>query len=266
MGFRPNETFDPEKAFGLLHDGILPLLSKAIADSCTVEDVVVLIRQELREFCIEEPKPQKPKLPGMIIGICGASGSGKDTLARALRDSIVEYGISCTITAFAEPLKDIVHYTFLSNYLSSKELWGNKHTKDVQELLEGEWKQDIGRPLYQGFGEFMRRWAGYSYWVNLFHQNYKDVPKTGGVVIVTDVRYPQEEGKYILGQGGILIGVASSTRTGEQLQFPDHASEKGLQKLLDMCQFVLPEDVEPSILPLWCRHTLEFIARARSNA
>jgi len=131
--------------------------------------------------------------PGLIIGIHGKIGSGKDTIAREIMKSYPEYNFRRV--SFGYNVKKIVSIltgidmrTILSRKIKTYYL-------DDWEMTVGEMFQQIGtNALRDGFFKDV--------WILSLFNSIKD----GENIIITDVRF-LNEANSIINRGGYLIKV-----------------------------------------------------------
>lgn len=143
-----------------------------------------------------------------LIGIAGAAGCGKDTLARGLR-SISGYPIH----RMADPLKRALEAMFGF----SPALWDDRERKE--EVLP--WLGKSPRYLAQTLGtEWGRLLVHEDLWVLLADRAFKE----HGCLIVPDIRY-DNEAAWIEDNDGILLYI---DRPDEPLLDTTHVSEDGI--------------------------------------
>ena len=124
----------------------------------------------------------------VVIGLCGKAGSGKDTVARLLRDRI---GLGARLESLAEPLKKGVH-TMLSLPFPGECI-------DKEAILSDVLRTDCKnlefslREAYQRFGTEGGRRLQDDLWVALLEnriENNRTAPFP--LIIVPDVRFVNE--------------------------------------------------------------------------
>lgn len=151
----------------------------------------------------------------MYLGIAGAQGSGKDTLAGMLAGKIPN-GV---VTGFAEKLKRIAMDVFGLSYEEC-------YTQEGKERFNEFWGM-TNREILQKLGtEAMRNGFRQDIWVKFVEKKFLDNPDKS--FVVCDVRF-NDEAEFVLSQGGVIVRVirdeAKSNLTEEQ---KGHASEKGI--------------------------------------
>ena len=165
----------------------------------------------------------------MVVGIAGASGSGKDSVAAWL---IQHAGFQRI--AFADALKDELRSRFRRTLLRISGFVGpyvdaplgpdeERHLmQPPSEEYRLDWllqeKPPMVRELLQEFGTEVRRADDPDYWLRAWTQRCVDVPR----VVCPDVRFPNEA-CLITARGGRLLRV---DRPG--LGVDTHASETSL--------------------------------------
>jgi hypothetical protein len=167
-----------------------------------------------------------------LIGICGAAGSGKDTLAEGIAKIDV-----AVIYHFADPIKNALNAMFG---------WTPAHWKDrdwkeapIPWLTERYGTMDVSpRTLAQTLGtEWGRDLVHPDLWLKIAQQKWNRVKgqahmgKGGNVIlgalIIPDVRF-ENEAEWIKDEGGILFEV---NRPGVE-PVAQHASERGIPDTL----------------------------------
>jgi hypothetical protein len=124
----------------------------------------------------------------IIVGLTGYAFSGKSTVASELSRIIErDYGLRCTRSAFGDALKDLARREFG---------WDGK-------------KDERGRRLLQILATEAGRHYDPDIWVNKFLDNLRYINEDFSVVIVDDVRYPNEA-SAIKNSRGFIVRVTAS--------------------------------------------------------
>jgi hypothetical protein len=129
-----------------------------------------------------------------IIGIGGRKRSGKDEIAKVLRD---EFGY--IRMAFSDAIVDACHHVFRTptrEYRDTHPDAGRLRFRYVGGLSPA-------RRIWQEFGEGIRNLHGHDHWIRILQQRIDDVEGVDPKIVVTGVRYPNEA-HWIIGLGGRL--------------------------------------------------------------
>lgn len=156
----------------------------------------------------------------MLIGLAGAAGAGKDTVASAIRAEHIRSGGRCRVTAFAERLYSAVSAitgisTAVLRHREAKEKiipWIGKSPRQLLQSLGTEWGRDIVHP---------------EIWVRATMEEARPWMACGITVVITDVRF-DNEATAIRQAGGKVYRVV---RPGDGCLAPEaacHASEAGV--------------------------------------
>ena len=150
----------------------------------------------------------------MLIGMCGAAGSGKDTIADILGFDRV---------AFADPLYEMVA---IVTGLTPDEM-RDRETKERAI----DWLGQSPRQLLQTLGtEWGRGMVSESIWVDTAMRRVRGLLEGGRNVVVTDVRF-DNEAAAIKAAGGVIWQVVRGQGSIKGLA-ARHASEGGVDPLL----------------------------------
>lgn len=155
-----------------------------------------------------------------LVGLTGAAGCGKDTLADALK-SIYYY----EKYSFAGPIKEAICAMFSDYTLFDRDnkesplAWINASPRSLAQTLGTEWgremiDKDIWIKLANRFWNRLRE-----------RKDSYDVPVR---MVIPDVRF-ENEARWIKAAGGVVVKV---TRPGNDLSVPEHKSEAGIPGLL----------------------------------
>jgi hypothetical protein len=158
----------------------------------------------------------------MIIGIAGKIGSGKDTFANFLLERFKANGVPCKIVKFADALKKMA--SILSGVPVEK-----FEDQEFKKLMMPEPWGITYRDLLQKIGtECVRNNIHQDAWVLSVDENTKDFVKSGGIVIISDLRFENEYN--FCKAGGFTIKIE---RPGADLQAPQatHISETALNHI-----------------------------------
>lgn len=141
----------------------------------------------------------KPKL---LIGLIGQAGSGKDTVARMLRDYWVRQKADSVHLAFADPVRDLA-VTFLLGFgVRDARRWvTDPELKNVVIDVVGM----SPRRIMQTLGtDWAHPNAGRDVWIRALENRLHDAVRAGmGYVVISDVRF-ELEAEWVRRQGGVL--------------------------------------------------------------
>ena len=149
----------------------------------------------------------------MLIGLCGAAGCGKTTLANQMTEDGYElYG-------FADPIKDM-----LKVFGIDRADWDDREFKEAPL----EWIGVSPRYLAQTLGtEWGRHCINPNIWVALAGIQWQRCQILGmGDFLVTDVRF-ENEAQWIHDEGGFILQIVRKT-IEHAVDNPSHPSEAGL--------------------------------------
>jgi hypothetical protein len=178
-----------------------------------------------------------------IIGLAGAAGSGKDTVAGFALEWCEERGLKAERLAFADPLKVSAAACFgipaheaieWCNWLKQPGAFVTAESLEGKNGAPGDgirWKRVSGRQLLQFFGtEGHRDVFGSEFWVEVTERKIGERAGIVDVVFVTDPRF-KNEADMIHRHNGEIWEVA---RPGQET-IEAHRSENGLPE--DMLDF-----------------------------
>lgn len=167
----------------------------------------------------------------ILIGISGAAGSGKDTIA----DYIAETYATVYAESFAGPLKRAASEAFgipLHHFHepAHKEVpnpYWNVSPRQIAQFVGTEMFRDVLWKLLPEIQSnfWIKRLEGYLTG-NLNRPGYDPEYEAGDVIIIPDVRF-QNEYNWLVRNGGKLIQLYREGATGE-VGIPNHPSEQGI--------------------------------------
>ena len=105
-----------------------------------------------------------------VICISGKSGSGKDTLANAMKTVLDSHNVSSTIIHYADPVKLFAITCYNWNGV----------------------KDETGRSILQHLGTDVIRNVDENYWVDMIGRFIKDMDTEFKVFLIPDTRFPNE--------------------------------------------------------------------------
>ncbi len=159
-----------------------------------------------------EPRPSS-RLPGLIGLYSPSPGCGKTTVAKALSP----YGYERV--SFAQPMRDMLT-PFLKALGYSGSYLNDSWRKDSRLLELGVSPRHLMRTLGTEWG---RDCVHTEVWALLALKRIKDIRMRGGLVVVDDVRFPNEA-ELIRTHGGQLWRIERE----ESVPASDHASDNSL--------------------------------------
>lgn len=116
-----------------------------------------------------------------VLLIAGQKRSGKDTLARFVKEELEHLGKSARVISFAQPMKEIIAVTL---GISMEELDDLKNNSDNPH-----------RGYLQRFGtEAMKPWFGKNVWADLAIKKIQEAEEE--IIIISDFRFPEEGEKF----------------------------------------------------------------------
>lgn len=187
-----------------------------------------------------------------IIGISGASGSGKDTAYQLLKSYLESEGLKCVQLSFAEKLKDACTLLFG---------WDRSRLQTDVAYKEGSTLDDgspdpacvmLGmsrREVMQKIGtEAMRKGLHEDVWIIVLKLAIMDGHFDGfDFGFITDCRF-QNELKLVRDMGGTLIQVQREGDSGTLTQHTTHASEQEWRKWTDW-DHIITNRINHNMLP-----------------
>lgn len=164
----------------------------------------------------------------MLIGLCGAAGAGKGSVAGFLAAGETPF----VEIAFADPL-----------YAAVEAMTGISQVKLKDRGFKEkpiEWIGRSPRELLQLLGtEFGRKLIRESIWVDIAMQKVDRYAAAGIGVVITDVRF-DNEAQAVRGRGGVVWRVTRSTASCLSKSAASHASESGISP--EFVDLTIPND------------------------
>lgn len=164
-----------------------------------------------------------------LIGITGTRGSGKDTLARALRD----HGF--VRAAFADKLKLVAMDLY---QLTAAQVHGSQEEKETIDPRWGVSPRFILQQLGTEVGRSVHTetWTRYLLDVDIPERNQRMLAGLFGGFAITDVRFPSEA-EAIRARGGIIVRVVRSSKD-DPSSYARHASEAQVADLAVEAEYI----------------------------
>jgi len=154
--------------------------------------------------------------PGLIIGISGKIGSGKDTIAKEIINSFPNYNFRKV--SFGYNVKKIVS---ILTGLDMRTILSRK----IKSVYLPDWEMTVGELFQQAGTNALRDILNDDTWIISLFNNIK----SGENIIITDVRF-ENEANSILNRGGYLLrinGDPNKIRSNETRNI-NHKSETEL--------------------------------------
>jgi len=154
--------------------------------------------------------------PGLIIGISGKMGSGKDTIAKEIMKSFPEYNFRRV--SFGYNVKKIV--SILTGFDMRTIL-----SRKVKSIFLEDWNMTVGELFQQVGTNALRDVLNEDTWILSLFNNVNN----GENIIITDVRF-ENEANAILNRGGYLIRVNGDPKklSDNETRNSNHKSETEL--------------------------------------
>lgn len=143
-----------------------------------------------------------------IIGVSGKMGSGKDTfaelLAVKLKDRVGRHALADNLRLVTEIISGIK----MSTTHKAGEPFRNEvrnYTQEQKNIVIKQFNKTIGETLQAVGTELFRDGYDTDVWVkSLFTEPLFEKLADGGIIVIPDVRFPNEA-DYILAEGGYLL-------------------------------------------------------------
>lgn len=124
------------------------------------------------------------------IGITATKRSGKDSLCKAMIDAFADKGILAKRYAFADELKKELNPLFLLN-------------SGISAFTEDPVEKELVRPTLIAYGTGFWRKKDPYHWLKKVESAIQN-DKTPHIAIITDVRFPEDEGKWAKNNGFLI--------------------------------------------------------------
>jgi hypothetical protein len=161
----------------------------------------------------------KPKPKGLLIGLTGKAGAGKDTTADIIEEQLGKENVFRI--SFAQPIRDMLKAAF--PFLTDEHFYGTLK----EEVIPGLGKSP--RQLMQTLGtEWGRQCVKDSLWVDTALQKAKEARAAGKHVVITDVRF-ENESTEICAAGGHVVEIARPSHKATVGVTSNHPSEGGVK-------------------------------------
>ena len=157
--------------------------------------------------------------PLKLVGLCGYTGAGKDTVARLLKEHHNFHPVT-----LSDPM-----YKILAEVLNVQEEWIRE-----QKRVSAETRRQL-----QAIGQACRDHICPDVWVDTLQKEIKRTP-TGKIPLVTDIRYPNEFNRLIADEGDqaelwFIMRPGTKTVNG-------HTSEQYYAQLFDKRDRIIHND------------------------
>lgn len=155
----------------------------------------------------------------VIIGLHGRAGSGKDTAADYINQTVMrEIGTDTCNLAFAKPLKDASKILF--NF-TDEQLYDTK----LKEVVDERWGKSP-RQILQWLGtDAIRKYINDDFFLK--HMKQRIEGREYSYYTISDVRFPIEA-QFVKDMDGIVIEILRDDTSTGGTEHSDHSSEKRL--------------------------------------
>lgn len=135
----------------------------------------------------------------MIIALCGKKGSGKSSLAKALREELNGGASPCHILSLALPIKNLVHKA----YGEPPRTADGSADKEAPAIYPYTF-----RGAYQKVGQGLRHILDEKFWLRTWERSAEQLAELGNkresTLIVDDVRYHNEV-DFFRNKGAMMV-------------------------------------------------------------
>tara|TARA_R110000868_G_scaffold115997_1_gene309333 strand:+ start:915 stop:1544 length:630 start_codon:yes stop_codon:yes gene_type:complete len=180
----------------------------------------------------------------MIIGINGSIGSGKDFFAETLAEfssaPVERHAFADKLRLIAE---ELTGYEMKMTHEANKPFYNAVYnfTQDDKNVYLDMWGKTVGQILQELGTDALRDNFDSDVWVkSLFSSVGEDTLKRGNILVIPDVRFPNEA-EYVLKKGGILIKIVGDpmgvkANSKRDLNHPSETSLNDYQNFTDIIE------------------------------
>lgn len=160
----------------------------------------------------------KPKPKGLLIGLTGKAGAGKDTTADIIEEQLGKENVFRI--SFAQPIRDMLKAAF--PFLTDEHFYGKLKEEVIPSLGKSP------RQLMQTLGtEWGRQCVKDSLWVDTALEKAKAAQAEGKHVVITDVRF-ENEAIALWGENGYVVKIVRPSHKATVGVTSTHPSEGGI--------------------------------------
>jgi hypothetical protein len=140
--------------------------------------------------------------PKLLIGLIGQAGSGKDTVARMLRDYWVRQHAASVQLAFADPVRDLAA-TFLRGF-GVRDPYRRVNDPELKNIVVDDVSMSPRRIMQTLGTDWAHPNAGRDVWIRSLKIRLHEAVRAGMKhVVISDVRF-EVEADWLRSQGGVL--------------------------------------------------------------
>lgn len=168
----------------------------------------------------------KPKSKGLLIGLTGKAGAGKDITADIIEEQLGKEDVFRI--SFAQPIRDMLKAAF--PILTDEHFYGKLKEEVIPSLGKSP------RQLMQTLGtEWGRQCVKDSLWVDMALEKAKKAQEEGKHVVITDVRFENESTEVCVAGGHVveIVRPAYKVTAGATATHPSEGGVKGVDIRLE---------------------------------